>query len=63
MGKGKGKRLRGAGRGGVVEVGVASDRFEAVKLGQKYERYATDVTGKRDEMSRAGTRETRDKKG
>lgn len=42
---------------------MANDRFEAGKLGQKYERYATDVTGKRDEIFRAGTRETRDKKG
>lgn len=51
-------------RGGTwVEVGVASDRIEAGKLGQKHERYATDVMEKGEEIFRAGTRETRDKKG
>jgi hypothetical protein len=45
-----------------VDAGVAaSDRFEAGKVGQNHERYATYVTGER-EIFRAGARGTRDKK-
>ena len=41
---------------------MASDRLDAGKLGQKHERCATDVTGQGEEIFRAVTRETRDKK-